>query len=59
MPEIANDPFPRMWERVRRTLGLDYTAPRGAIDNLRYSFGIVSAFRGGISRIMNLSNTAK
>ena len=60
MPEIPSAPEGRpMWERIRDILGLDFKAPKGAKENLRYSYGIIPAIRNGLSRVFSLGNAKR
>jgi len=61
MPEAAHDPFPRMWERFSRTLGLntEAKAPKGGWECIKHAIGVVPFVRGKIGGIMGLLNGRK
>lgn len=57
MPEIVipeMTPKPPLWERVRNICGLDFQAPKGAADNLSYSYGAIPFIREKIGGLISM-----
>jgi hypothetical protein len=53
-PKNKEVPFTPVTDLVN-FLGLNYSPPKGAMDNIRHSFGVVPFIRSGIRRVMSLS----
>ena len=59
MPEVSNDPFPAIWGRVKHTLGMDISAPKGGVECLTHAFGVVPFIRNQISAAMSYAGPDK
>ena len=48
-----------LWERTRDICGLDFKAPRGAIDNMKYSYQAIPFIRQKISGLIGMAKAEK
>ena len=60
MPETAipeMTPKPPLWERVRDICGLNFQAPKGAFENMKYAYGAIPFIREKIGNVMSMAKT--